>query len=115
EAKQLAGRDLEWRVGAELALALDRKGAKDEAAGLVADLARRWRKGSAPPPGSESPDELAATALVFEAIDARRAVELWDKYLATAEHAPFGEHARQRALSARKKAGDVPPRVGGSR
>jgi tetratricopeptide (TPR) repeat protein len=33
ESKQLAGRDLEWRVGAELALALDRKGAKDEASG----------------------------------------------------------------------------------
>jgi tetratricopeptide (TPR) repeat protein len=107
EAKQLAGRDLEGRVGAELALALDRKGAKEQAAGLVADLARRWRK-KAPVPSFESLDEQAATALVLEAIDPRLAAETWDKYLAAAERAPFAEHARQHALAARKKAGDAP-------
>jgi hypothetical protein len=112
EAKQLAGRDLEWRVGAELALALDRKGARDEAAGIVADLARRWRKGTVAASGFESPDEQAANALVLEAIDARQAAEAWDKYLAAAERGPFAEHARQRALAARKKAGDAPSRGG---
>jgi hypothetical protein len=115
EAKQLAGRDLEWRVGAELALALDRKGARDEAAGLVADLAHRWRKGSMPLSGSESADELAASAFVLEVVDARQAVDLWEKYLAAAERGPFGEHARQRLAAARKKAGDTPPRAGGPR
>jgi tetratricopeptide (TPR) repeat protein len=112
EAKQLAGRELEWRVGAELALALDRKGARDEAAGLVADLARRWRKGTVAA-GAESPDEQAANALVLEAIDARQAADAWEKYLAAVERGPFVEHARQRALSARKKAGDTPSRGGG--
>jgi tetratricopeptide (TPR) repeat protein len=114
EAKQLAGRDLDWRVGAELALALDRKGAHDEASGLVADLARRWRKGSAPSSGPENADELAASALVLESVDPRQAAELWEKYLAMADRAPFAEHARQRALAAHKKAGDA-ARSGASR
>jgi tetratricopeptide (TPR) repeat protein len=106
EAKQLAGRELEWRVGAELALALDRKGAKEEASGLVADLARRWRKGNASPAGAESLDEQAAIALVLEAVDPRQATEAWEKYVAAAERAPFVDHARQHALGARRKAGD---------
>ncbi len=109
EAKQLAGRELEWRVGAELALALDRKGAKDEAAGLVADLARRFRKDARAPSTTENADELAAAALVLEAIDVRQSLEAWDKYVASVgERAPFAEHAQKRAAALRKRAGDAP-------
>lgn len=109
EAKQLAGRELEWRVGAELALALDRKGAKDEAAGLVADLARRFRKDARAPSTTENAEELAAAALVLEAIDVRQALEAWDKYVASVgERAPFAEHAQKRATALRKRAGDAP-------
>lgn len=114
EAKQLAGRDLEWRVGTELALALDRKGMRDEAWGLVADLARRWRKSARPAP-AESADEQAATALVLEAIDPRQAADAWDGYLALAgDRAPFAEHAHQRVSSLRKSRG-VLPRGGAAR
>jgi len=106
EAKQLAARDLEWRVGAELALALDRKGAKDEAAGLVAELARRRRSGPRTTADPPSPDEQAATALVLEAIDVRQALEGWDRYLeAVGAGAPFAEHARQRAALLRRRGG----------
>lgn len=106
EAKQLAARDLEWRVGAELALALDRKGAKDEAAGLVAELARRRRSGLRTTADPPSPDEQAATALVLEAIDVRQALEGWDRYLeAAGASAPFAEHARQRAALLRRRGG----------
>jgi tetratricopeptide (TPR) repeat protein len=109
EAKQLAGRELEWRVGAELALALDRKGAKDEALGLVTDLARRFRKDARPASAAENAEEQAATALVLETIDARRALEAWDKYIAAVgERAPFGDHAQKRAAALRKRAGDAP-------
>jgi hypothetical protein len=109
EAKQLAGRELEWRVGAELALALDRKGAKDEVAGLVADLARRFRKDARPASAAENAEEQAATALVLEAIDARQAVDAWGKYLASVgERAPFAEHAQKHAAALRKRTGDVP-------
>lgn len=116
ESKQLAGRDLEWRVGAELALALDRKGAKDEASGLVSDLARRWPKGSPPVATAETLEAQAAIALVLEAIDGGQAAEAWDRYLGWAgDHAPFVEHARQRALSVRKGRGESPVRAGGTR
>jgi hypothetical protein len=116
EAKRLAGRELEWRVGAELALALDRKGAKEEASGLVADLARRFRVNARQAVAAENLEEQAATALVLEAIDARQAAEAWDKYVVGAgEGAPFAEHARQRALAVRRKAGDWPSRIGGPR
>jgi hypothetical protein len=96
-------------VGAELALALDRKGARDEAAGLVVDLARRWRKGSRPTPLAETPDEQAAMALVLEAIDSRRAADAWDRYVELAgPRSPFVEHAQAHAAAARKG-----PRYGG--
>jgi hypothetical protein len=106
EAKQLAARDLEWRVGAELALALDRKGAKDEAAGLVAELARRRKKGPRATTDPPSPDEQAATALVLESIDLRQSLEAWNHYLEmVGAGAPFSEHARQRMAQLRRRGG----------
>jgi tetratricopeptide (TPR) repeat protein len=113
EAKQLAGRDLEWLVGAELALALDRKGARDEASGLVSDLARRWPKGSPPLATQDNMEAQAAIALVLEVIDARQASEAWERYVSWAgDKAPFAEHARQRALAVRKARADSPARGG---
>jgi hypothetical protein len=113
EAKQLAGRELEWRIGAELALAFDRKGAKDEASGLVVDLARRSKGRVRPLVNPEATDELAASALVLEAINARQACEAWEKYLTTVgERAPFADHARQHLAAMRKKSADAPLRGG---
>ncbi len=107
EAKQLAGRELEWLVGAELALALDRKGAKDEASGLVSELARRWPKGSPPSIAADNIEAQAALALVLEVVDTRQAIEAWDRYLSgVGDKAPFAEHARQRAIAVRKGKGE---------
>jgi hypothetical protein len=106
EAKQLAVRDLEWRVGSELALAFDRRGTKDESSSLVSDLARRWHKGTKPTPGADTPEEQAATALVLEAVDPKQAIQAWGRYLAAVgDRAPWAEHARQRLEALRKRGG----------
>jgi len=105
EARRLAGREIEWRVGAELALALDRQGANDEARAIVSELASQRRRPSPiPVADSESPDELAARALVLEVTDPRQAVDAWGRYLACAgDGAPFADHARAHALASHKK------------
>jgi len=105
EARRLAGREIEWRVGAELALALDRKGANDEASAIVFELASRRRRPLPNPiAAAESADEMAARALVLEVRDPRQAVEAWGRYLARAgDSAPFAEHARAHALADRRK------------
>ncbi len=104
EARRLAGRDVEWRVGAELALALDRKGEKDEAAALAVELASQRRR-SAPVAtlASESADEVAARALVLETVDPKQAAEAWGRYLARASEGPFAEHARTHAASVHRR------------
>ena len=65
EAKQMGVRELEWRAGTELSLALDRSGLKDEAAGLVAELARQQRKGKRPSRPYAHPEEQAGAAFAL--------------------------------------------------
>jgi hypothetical protein len=104
EAKQMGIRDLEWRVGSALALAFDRRGARDEAMGLVTDLARRFRKEAKSSLNAESPEAQAATALVLEAIDTKLALEVWDRYLTAAQGgAPWADHGRQHVDALRKR------------
>jgi tetratricopeptide (TPR) repeat protein len=95
EAKQLGVRELEWRVSSELALAFDRRGAKDEAAGLVAELTRRFRKEAKAGTSLENRAALAASALVLEAFDPRSALELWERYVTGAPHDLWIEHAQK--------------------
>ena len=104
EAKQLGIRELEWRVTSELALAFDRRGAKDEAAGLVVELTRRFRKEAKAQASAENREAQAAAALVLEAIDTRLAIEAWERYIAAA--GPQGlwiEHAQKRIDSLRRR------------
>ena len=105
EAKQLGVRELEWRVASELALAFDRRGAKDEAAGLVVELGRRFRKEArADASSSENREALAAAALVLEVFDVRLAVEAWERYVvAVGPGGPWIEHAQKRAEMLRRK------------
>lgn len=104
EAKQLGVRELEWRVSSELALAFDRRGAKDEAAGLVIELLRRFRKEAKAQATSENREVAAAAALVLESIDARLAVEAWERYITAAgTRGPWIEHAQKRLESLRKR------------
>jgi tetratricopeptide (TPR) repeat protein len=103
EAKQLGVRELEWRVSSELALAFDRRGAKDEAAGLVIELVRRFRKEAKAQASSENREGQAAAALVLETIDVRQAIEAWERYVATGPRGPWVEHAQKHLDSLRKK------------
>jgi tetratricopeptide (TPR) repeat protein len=104
EAKQLGVRELDCRVSSELALAFDRRGAKDEAAGLVSDLVRRFRKETKAQALSENREAAAAAAMVLESIDTRLAVEAWERYITAAgPHGPWIEHAQRRLESVRKK------------
>jgi hypothetical protein len=104
EAKQLGVRELEWRVSSELALALDRRGAKDEAAGIVAELARRFRKEAKTDASSENLEARAAAALVLESIDPRRAQEAWERYAAAAgPRGAWTEHAQKHADGVRRR------------
>jgi tetratricopeptide (TPR) repeat protein len=104
EAKQLAVRDLQWRVASELALALDRRGRNDEAASLALDLARRLRKESLPVTGDDAAksaagyaEQQAAFALVLEAVDRQKAAQIWERYLAlVGDESPWRDHARKR-------------------
>jgi len=104
EAKQLAVRDLQWRIAAELALALDRRGRKEEAASLALDLGRRLRKESLPVTTDDSAKSLvgfaeqqAAVALVLESVDAQKASQIWERYLGlVGDEAPWRDHARKR-------------------
>jgi tetratricopeptide (TPR) repeat protein len=104
EAKQLGVRELEWRVSSELALAFDRRGAKDEALGLVTELARRFRKEAKADASSENREAGAAAALVLETIDARLAIEAWERYVAGAgARGPWNEHARKHVDALRRR------------
>jgi hypothetical protein len=104
EAKQLGVRELEWRVASELALALDRRGAKEEAAGLVVELGRRFRKEAKADASSENREAQAAAALVLEAFDVRLAVEAWERYaVAAGPSGPWTEHAQKRVEVLRRK------------
>ena len=104
EAKQLGVRELEWRVSSELALAFDRRAAKDEAAGLVMELSRRFRKEAKAQTTSENREAQAAAALVLESIDARLAVEAWERYVTAAgPRGPWVDHAQKRIELLRKK------------
>ena len=104
EAKQLGVRELEWRVASELALALDRRGAKDEAAGLVVELARRFRKEAKADASSENREAQAAAALVLEAFDVRLSIEAWERYaVAAGPSGPWTEHAQKRLEVLRRK------------
>jgi tetratricopeptide (TPR) repeat protein len=115
EGKQLAVRDLQWRVASELALALDRRGRSDEAASLVLDLARRLRKESLPVTADDAAKALpafaeqqAALALVLESVDPPKASQVWERYLGlVGDESPWREHARKRlqALKLKKKVG----------
>jgi tetratricopeptide (TPR) repeat protein len=104
EAKQLAVRDLQWRIASELALALDRRGRKDEAASLALDLGRRLRKESLPVTSDDSAKSLsgfaeqqAAVALVLESVDPQKASQIWERYLGiVGDEAPWRDHARKR-------------------
>jgi tetratricopeptide (TPR) repeat protein len=104
EAKQLAVRDLQWRVASELALALDRRGRNEEAASLALDLGRRLRKESLLGAGDDAaksftghPEQQAAFALVLESIDPQKAAQTWEAYLgALGNESPWREHARKR-------------------
>ncbi|HEY3593621.1 MAG TPA: hypothetical protein VGL13_07100 [Polyangiaceae bacterium] len=94
EAKQLGGRDFGFRIGSELALALDRKGRQDEAAAITAELARDVRK-IAHPAADDGAENQAALALVLERVDARQALAMWERYFgAVGERAPWATHAR---------------------
>ena len=101
EARRLGVREQEWRVGSELALALDRAGRSSEAQSLAVDLTRRFRVA---PKGANLPgeQETAATAFVLETSDPRGASSLWEKYL-SAPHPAFAEHAQLRLDALRKK------------
>jgi tetratricopeptide (TPR) repeat protein len=104
EAKQLGVRELEWRVGSELALAFDRRGAKEEAAGLVSELARRFRKEAKVDATSENREAGAGAALVLEAFDPRLAVEAWERYVTAARgRSAWVEHAERRLESLRRR------------
>lgn len=104
EAKQLGVRDLEWRVGSELALAFDRRGAKEEAAGLVSELSRRFRKEAKADASSENREAQAAAALVLEAFDSRLAAETWERYAASLRgRGPWVEHAERRIESLKRR------------
>lgn len=104
EARQLGVRDLEWRVASELALALDRRGAKDEVLGLVAELARRFRKEAKADASSENREAQAAAALVLEAFDARLAIEAWERYVTSARaRGAWKEHAEKHVESLRRR------------
>jgi tetratricopeptide (TPR) repeat protein len=104
EAKQLGVRELEWRVSSELALAFDRRGAKDEAAGLVIELARRFRKEAKTHAISEYREAQAAAALVLESVEPRLAIETWERYVTGAgPRGPWVEHAQKRIEALRKK------------
>jgi tetratricopeptide (TPR) repeat protein len=96
EARQLGVRELGFRIGSELALAMDRKGRQEEAAALAGELARDAHKGSAVRPGADDAAEAqAAWALVLERIDARQARAMWERYLASVgEASPWAAHAR---------------------
>ncbi len=104
EAKQLGVRDLDWRIGSELALAFDRRGTQDQATGLVSELAQRFGKASKSTLADAGAEELAASALVLEAIEPRLAIDLWTRYLAAVgERSPWTEHARQRLELLRRR------------
>jgi tetratricopeptide (TPR) repeat protein len=118
EAKQLAVRDLQWRVASELALALDRRGRSNEAASLALDLARGLRKEPPPVTGDDASKSLAgeqqaALALVLESIDAQRASQAWERYLnLLGDESPWREHARKRLESLKtSKRAPAPPRA----
>jgi hypothetical protein len=103
EAKQLAVRELQWRVVSELALALDRGGRADEAASLVTDLARRARKESTALAGDDGAksaidaEQQAAIAFVLESLDPPKAAQAWERYLGlVGNESPWREHARKR-------------------
>jgi tetratricopeptide (TPR) repeat protein len=104
EAKQLGVRELEWRVSSELALAFDRRGAKDQATGLVGELARRFRKEAKADATSENREAQAAAALVLESTDPRQALEAWERYVTAAgARGPWVEHAQKHIDALRKK------------
>ncbi|HKQ69056.1 MAG TPA: hypothetical protein VJT73_06945 [Polyangiaceae bacterium] len=104
EARQVGVYDLEWRVGTELALAYERRDDGDHAAGVLVDLARRFRKGWKPKVGGDSPEELAALAFGIEGIDPKQALDGWQRYLAAVgPQAPWAEHARRHVDALRKK------------
>ena len=104
EAKQLGVREFEWRVSSELALAFDRRGDKDEAAGLLSELVRRFRKEAKAQATNENREAQAAAAQVLEAIDTRLAIEAWERYIgAVGVRGPWVEHAQKRMESLRKR------------
>jgi tetratricopeptide (TPR) repeat protein len=104
EAKQLGVRELEWRVSSELALAFDRREARDEAAGLVIELARRFRKDAKAQAISENKEAQAAAALVLESFEPRLALETWERYItAVGARGLWVEHAQKHVDGLRKK------------
>jgi hypothetical protein len=107
EAKQLGVRELSFRIGSELALAMDRKGRQDEANALAAEVARDVRKAASVLPGpDEAAEARAAAAFVLEWVDARHALAAWERYVATVgERAPWVAHARKRIERLRKRGG----------
>jgi tetratricopeptide (TPR) repeat protein len=119
EAKQLAVRDLQWRVVSELALALDRRGRAEEASSLAQDLARRARKESLASAGDEatkssgSAEQQAAIAFVLESIDPQKAAQAWERYLGlVGDESPWRDHARKRLDALRfARRGGATPRV----
>lgn len=104
EAKQLAVRDLEWRVNSELALAFDRRGAQGASVAIASDLARRFRAAAKAGPTAEHPEMLAASALVMEIFDPRLAVSTWEKYLQQiGVHGAWTAHAQKHLETLRRK------------
>lgn len=92
----------------ELALALDRSGRTDEAAGVAADAAGPWlldRLGSAKPGTTKflqrapllPPGELdAVIAILAERRDPELARQHWNAFLAAQANSPFADHARRK-------------------
>jgi len=107
EARQLGVRELRFRIGSELALAMDRKGRTEEAMALAAEMSRDVHK-FARPSADDGPESVAAAALVLERTDLRQALLLWDQYVkAVGEGAPWIAHAERRMERLRKRGGPL--------
>jgi hypothetical protein len=102
-----------YLIGA-LALALDRQGRKNEAAGIAAELSGPWQleseRGAAPKLSQHQPvlpeGELdAMIAILAERRDRDLALERWQSYLdGPAGKGPFAAHARARRDALKRKA-----------
>jgi tetratricopeptide (TPR) repeat protein len=108
QAKELAVRELSWRIASELALALDRRGLHEESASMAVDLARRLPR--TPKPAADDAaqpmpgDQQAAVALVLELVDPRAAALAWERYLgALGDDAPWRDHAKKHLAGLKKK------------